>query len=217
VEPPVELRVVVVDDHDMFRVALRTLLEEASEIRIVGEAATGEEGIRLVSDLTPDVVIMDLAMPGLGGVEATRLIVAESPHTAVLILTVSDEERDVVDAIVAGACGYLVKSAASEELVRGVRAAAVGDAVISPTIATRLLSYLRDAAPAPAPTSVAKLSGRELDVLRLVADGRDNAAIAGALSISPKTVKNHVSNILLKLQMENRIQAAVFAVRRGII
>jgi two-component system nitrate/nitrite response regulator NarL len=208
---------VLADDHDMFRTALRQLLEENGPLRVVGEAATGEGAVTQVREHAPDVVVMDLAMPGLGGVEATRLIIDEAPHTSVVVLTVSEEASDVVDAIVAGACGYLLKSASIEELIAGIRAAAAGDALISPGIAGRLLSHVREQAAPASPSPTTQLSARELDVLKLVAEGKDNAEIAAELFISPKTVKNHISNILMKLQISNRIQAAVYAVRRGIV
>jgi DNA-binding NarL/FixJ family response regulator len=219
VEASGELRVVLADDHDMFRTALRHLLEENGPVRVVGEAATGEGAVTQVREQAPDVVVMDLSMPGLGGVDATRRIVTDSPHTNVVVLTVSEDAADVVDAIVAGACGYLLKSASIEELIAGIRAAASGDALISPGIAGRLLSHVREQAQTPAadPPPGAQLSARELDVLKLVAEGKDNGEIAAVLFISPKTVKNHISNILMKLQITNRIQAAVYAVRRGIV
>jgi two-component system nitrate/nitrite response regulator NarL len=217
VETSAELRVVLADDHDMFRTALRQLLEENGPLRVVGEAATGEGAVTQVREHAPDVVVMDLAMPGLGGVEATRLIIDEAPHTSVVVLTVSEEASDVVDAIVAGACGYLLKSASIDELIAGIRAAAAGDALISPGIAGRLLSHVREQAAPASPSPTTQLSARELDVLKLVAEGKDNAEIAAELFISPKTVKNHISNILMKLQISNRIQAAVYAVRRGIV
>ncbi len=201
----------------MFRTALRQLLEENGPLRVVGEAATGEGAVAQVREHAPDVVVMDLAMPGLGGVEATRLIIDEAPHTSVVVLTVSEEASDVVDAIVAGACGYLLKSASIDELIAGIRAAAAGDALISPGIAGRLLSHVREQAVPASPSPTTQLSARELDVLKLVAEGKDNAEIAAELFISPKTVKNHISNILMKLQISNRIQAAVYAVRRGIV
>ena len=216
-ETSAELRVVLADDHDMFRTALRQLLEENVPLRVVGEAATGEGAVTQVREQAPDVVVMDLAMPGLGGVEATRLIIDEAPHTSVVVLTVSEEASDVVDAIVAGACGYLLKSASIEELIAGIRAAAAGDALISPGIAGRLLTHVREQAVPASPSPSTQLSARELDVLKLVAEGKDNAEIAAELFISPKTVKNHISNILMKLQISNRIQAAVYAVRRGIV
>jgi two-component system nitrate/nitrite response regulator NarL len=208
---------VLADDHDMFRTALRQLLEENGPLRVVGEAATGEGAVTQVREHAPDVVVMDLAMPGLGGVEATRLIIDEAPHTSVVVLTVSEEASDVVDAIVAGACGYLLKSASIDELIAGIRAAAAGDALISPGIAGRLLTHVREQAAPASPSPTTQLSARELDVLKLVAEGKDNAEIAAELFISPKTVKNHISNILMKLQISNRIQAAVYAVRRGIV
>jgi len=217
VETSAELRVVLADDHDMFRTALRQLLEENGPLRVVGEAATGEGAVTQVREQAPDVVVMDLAMPGLGGVEATRLIIDEAPHTSVVVLTVSEEASDVVDAIVAGACGYLLKSASIEALIAGIRAAAEGDALISPGIAGRLLTHVREQAVPASPSPSTQLSARELDVLKLVAEGKDNAEIAAELFISPKTVKNHISNILMKLQISNRIQAAVYAVRRGIV
>lgn len=201
----------------MFRTALRQLLEENGPLRVVGEAATGEGAVSQVREHAPDVVVMDLSMPGLGGVEATRLIIDEAPHTSVVVLTVSEEASDVVDAIVAGACGYLLKSASIDELIAGIRAAAAGDALISPGIAGRLLSHVREQATPASPSPATQLSARELDVLKLVAEGKDNAEIAAELFISPKTVKNHISNILMKLQISNRIQAAVYAVRRGIV
>jgi DNA-binding NarL/FixJ family response regulator len=222
VEASGELRVVLADDHDMFRTALRHLLEENGPIRVVAEAATGEGALRSVHEHAPDVVVMDLSMPGLGGVEATREIVAHSPSTSVLVLTVSDDAGDVVDAIVAGACGYILKSASIEELIAGIRAAATGDALISPTIASQLLTHVRGQVlvaeqPIVVDRHVTQLSARELDVLRLVAEGLENGEIAARLEISPKTVKNHISNILMKLQIDNRIQAAVYAVRQGIV
>ena len=211
-------RVVLVDDHDLFRTGLRTLLTEQG-INVVADAASGAEALAVVRDAAPDVVVMDLNMPRMTGVEATRRIVAAVPLTRVLVLTISDGDADVVDAIVAGACGYLVKDASITDLVRGIQAAAAGESLISPTIAAKVLQYLRahmhDADMAR--TIESELSERELEVLRLIANGKDNAEIAAALHISPKTVKNHISNILMKLQIENRIQAAVYAVRSGIV
>src|SRR5215831_18197979 len=199
------LRVLLVDDHDLFRTGLRNLLEE-QELEIVGEAATGAEAVVQVRDLTPDVVVMDLNMPSMGGVEATRHITEVSPLTRVVMLTISDEDSDVTDAILAGACGYLLKDASIQELVAGIHAASRGEALISPHIAAKVLQRIR-----------AELSDREIEVLKLIANGKDNSVIAAELHISPKTVKNHISNILMKLQIDNRIQAAVYAVRSGIV
>jgi DNA-binding NarL/FixJ family response regulator len=212
------LRVVLVDDHDLFRTGLRNLLEEQG-VQVVGEAEAGAEAIRIVREIAPDVVIMDLNMPGMSGVEATRHITGLSPLTRVLVLTISDQDDDVLDAILAGACGYLLKDASVDELIRGIVAAAVGESLVSPAIAGKVLQQVRATAISPdaADSIRAELSERELDVLKLIAAGNDNAMIAGQLHISPKTVKNHISNILMKLQIENRIQAAVYAVRSGIV
>jgi DNA-binding NarL/FixJ family response regulator len=212
-----QLRVMLVDDHDLFRTGLRNLLEEQG-VQIVAEASEGSAALSLVRELTPDVVVMDLNMPGMNGIEATREIAREAPLTRVVVLTISDEDDDVIDAILAGACGYLLKDSSIQDLMQGIRAASVGEALISPHIAAKVLQSLRAASVdsetiAPGP----ELSDRETEVLRLIASGMDNSEIARDLSISPKTVKNHISNILMKLQIENRIQAAVYAVRRGLV
>jgi DNA-binding NarL/FixJ family response regulator len=208
--------VVVVDDHDLFRTGLMNLLTEQG-IHVVGEAATGEAAVKLVRDLAPDVVVMDIHMPGISGVDATRELAAVAPRSRVVVLTISEEDGDVVDAVMAGACGYLLKSSSIEELVAGIRAAAAGESLISPQIATKVLQLLRAQSPGHTAPPRAELSERELEVLKLIAIGKDNAEIAKDLFISPKTVKNHISNILMKLQIDNRIQAAVYAVRSGIV
>jgi DNA-binding NarL/FixJ family response regulator len=213
-----ELRVLLVDDHDLFRSGLRNLLEERG-VHIVGEASSGNEALRVVRDSPPDVVIMDLNMPGMGGVEATRRIAQIAPLTRVLVLTVSDQDADVLNAILAGACGYLMKDASIDDLIRGISSASIGESLISPHIASKVLQRVRanTAAPEAEATIRAELSEREIQVLKLIANGNDNAMIAAELHISPKTVKNHISNILMKLQIDNRIQAAVYAVRSGIV
>jgi DNA-binding NarL/FixJ family response regulator len=161
---------------------------------------------------------MDLNMPSMSGVEATRHITALSPLTRVIVLTISEEDADVLDAIVAGACGYLLKDSSITDVIAGIRAASVNQSLISPTIASKVLQRVRatteDTEMADAIRT--ELSDRELEVLKLIANGKDNAQIAAELVISPKTVKNHISNILMKLQIQNRIQAAVYAVRSGI-
>jgi DNA-binding NarL/FixJ family response regulator len=212
------IRVLIVDDHDLFRTGLRNLLEEQG-VHVSGEAASGTEAVRSVRELAPDVVVMDLNMPGMGGVEATRHIAAIAPLTRVVVLTISDEDADVMDAILAGACGYLLKDASIDELMAGIRAAWRGESLISPGIAAKVLQRVRatSAQPDIANTIRSELSDREIEVLKLIANGKDNAVIAGELHISPKTVKNHISNILMKLQIDNRIQAAVYAVRSGIV
>jgi DNA-binding NarL/FixJ family response regulator len=212
------LRVLIVDDHDLFRTGLRNLLEEQG-VLIVGEAATGAEAVKIVREIAPDVVVMDLNMPGMGGVDATRHITSIAPLTRVVMLTISEDDSDVMDAILAGACGYLLKDSSIQDLMAGIRAASRGESLISPNIAAKVLQRVRATSTQPeiANTIRAELSDREIEVLKLIANGKDNAVIAGELHISPKTVKNHISNILMKLQIDNRIQAAVYAVRSGIV
>jgi DNA-binding NarL/FixJ family response regulator len=214
---PELLRVMLVDDHDLFRTGLRNLLEEQG-VHIVAEAPDGNLALQLVRELAPDVVVMDLNMPGMNGIEATREITRLAPLTRVLVLTISDQDGDVMDAIVAGACGYLMKDSSIQDLMQGIRAASVGESLISPHIASKVLQRIR-AASVEAGGAVARpeLSDRETEVFKLIANGKDNADIAQELHISPKTVKNHISNILMKLQIENRIQAAVYAVRSGLV
>ena len=214
-----EISVVLVDDHDLFRGGLREILEDQG-IQVIGEAPDGERGVELVADLAPDVAVMDLNMPGMGGVEATREIASRMPATRVLVLTIASDDDSIMQAMLAGASGYMLKDAAVEELVGGIRAAAAGESSISPKIAAKVLAWVReghaDRAP-EAPSATAGLSEREVDVLRLLAEGKGNQEIADQLFISPKTVKNHIASILVKLQIENRIQAAVYAVKTGIV
>jgi DNA-binding NarL/FixJ family response regulator len=207
-----------VDDHDLFRTGLRSVLEGRG-IEIVGEAHDGEEAVKVVAELGPDVVLMDLSMPGMGGIEATRRIAELVPLTHVLVLTVSERDADVVEAISAGACGYLLKDSSLDDLVRGLEAASVGESPVSPAAASKLLERVRATSPDPerAAHIQSELSQREVEVLKLIANGKDNTEIARDLVISPKTVKNHTSSILAKLQIENRIQAAVYAVRAGLV
>ena len=211
------IRALVVDDHDLFRRGLRELLEEQG-IRVIGEAATGSDAVALANRAQPDVVVMDLNLPQGSGIEATRELVESNPQARVLVLTVASDERTVLDALIAGACGYMLKDATIEEIAAGVRAAAEGQSFVSPRVAHHVLGRLRgqagnDSGSGPDDT---RLSARELEILRLIADGCDNDQIAEALFLSPRTVKNHVSSILAKLEMDNRVQAAVYAVRRGI-
>ena len=210
------LKIVVADDHDLFRRGLRELLEE-NGLNVVGEASNGRLAVELGERLHPDVVIMDLHMPVVSGIEATRLLAESAPDVRVVVLTVLADETSIVDAVVAGATGYLLKDASVEQIVSGIDAAARGEAVISPRIAAKVMRRLRDAAPAVKEALDVELSERELDVLSLIARGHDNSGIAEQLSISPHTVKTHVSAILEKLGVENRIQAAVRAIRAGLV
>jgi DNA-binding NarL/FixJ family response regulator len=213
-----DVRVMVVDDHDLFRTGLKNLLEEQG-VNVVGEAPNGQIAIRLASDLAPDVIVMDLNMPGLTGVETTRQLAGIAPLTRVVVLTISADDDDVMDAVMAGACGYLLKDSSIQDLIAGIQAAAAGESLISPQIASKVLQRLRaqSSSEDAAATIRAELSDREIEVLKLIANGKDNAQIARELFISPKTVKNHISNILMKLQIDNRILAGVYAVRSGIV
>jgi DNA-binding NarL/FixJ family response regulator len=210
------VRVIVVDDHDLFRDGLVDLLQERG-IRVVGEAGLGAVGVKLAQELNPDVILMDISMPGMTGVEATQRIAAAAPGAKVLVLTVLADEGHVMDALLAGACGYLLKDAPIDRIVDGVQAAANGESLISPSIASQLVRRIRHPDRAAPPLSGAMLTRRELEVLGLVTRGMDNPEIAGALHLSQHTIKNHVSSILVKLQVENRLQAAVRAVRSRMV
>jgi len=210
--------VILAEDHELYRNGVRNLLE-AGDVKVVAEAATAAEAVPSAAQLRPDVALVDLVLPDSTGVDLTRRILSVSPLTRVVMLTASASERHITDSLAAGACGYVLKSCPPEEIVAAVRAAAEGGSPISPAIAAQLIARFRRPAPAADPGSdgVPSLSERELEVLGLVAAGKDNAAIADSLFISQHTVKNHVSGILAKLKVENRIQAAVYAVRKGIV
>ena len=208
----------VVDDHDLFRTGLCRLIGQEDGLTVVAEARSGDDAVRRAAELLPDVVVMDVSMPGIGGVEATRRLLAVSPHSTVLMLTVTHDEEQVHDAVLAGASGYLLKSARLSEIVRGVRAAAAGHSLIAPSVAGSLLARLRRHAPQEKPAGESPaLTPRELDVLRLLVDGCETIEIGRRLHVSPSTVKHHVSSTLDKLGVENRVQAAVKAVREGLV
>jgi len=204
---------VLVENHRVYREGLKELLA-VHGVSVVAEAETGEDGVALVARARPDVTIMDVNLPGMSGIAATRRIVSLDPQARVVMLTISEERADVLDAILAGACGYVLKGCV-EELVAAVRAAAAGESLLSPPITGQVIASLREETRVGRPASIdgAALSEREVEVLALMKDGRGNAEIAEGLKISGATVKHHVSNILEKLGVENRVQAAVYASR----
>jgi NarL family two-component system response regulator LiaR len=212
------VRVLVVDDHDLFRTGLARLFGQADGLTVVAEARTGDDAVRRAAKLLPDVVVMDIDMPGISGVEATRRLLEVSPHSAVLMLTATDDEDKVLDAVLAGASGYLLKGAKMSEIVRGVRAAATGQSLIEPRVAGSLLARIRrHGSPERPRQQPSALTPRELDVLRLLVAGCETIEIGRRLHLSPSTVKHHVSSTFEKLGVENRVQAAVMAVREGLV
>jgi DNA-binding NarL/FixJ family response regulator len=210
--------VIVVDDHDLFRTGLVSLLAAEPDLDVIGQASGGRAAVRLAGELAPDVVLMDLRMPDLAGPEATREILARNPSIRVVALTVVADEVEVAAAMQAGASGFLAKETPVAGVAMAVRAAAQGVAWLSPGAADVLLAHVRRDGPETAADTgpESRLSARELEVLRGVARGMDNAEIAAELGISPRTAKNHVSNILGKLGAASRLQVAVYAVRRGL-
>jgi DNA-binding NarL/FixJ family response regulator len=212
------IRVLMVDDHDLFRAGLASLLAAQSDIEVVAQASGGRMGVRLADELRPDVVLMDIRMRDLGGVAATREILDRHPSSRVLALTVVSDDADVEAVVRAGACGFLAKDTPLEGIVVAIRAAAQGVAWLSPRAAEVVLAHLRrqEAEPDVGSVPIDELSPRELAVLRLIARGMENSQIAAELGISPRTAKNHISNILAKLGLPSRVQAAVYAVRRGL-
>ena len=209
------VRVLIADDHPLFRDGLAALLRASPGTGLAGAATTGTEAVELARQAQPDVVLMDLRLPGLNGIEATRQIVADSPHTAVVVLSMFDDDDSVFAALRAGARGYLLKGADHEDIQRAVRAAAAGEAIFGAQIATRVLAYFTaQASPAAAPFP--QLTDREREVLELVAQGCSNTIIAARLHLSQKTIRNNVSNILAKLQVADRAQAIVRARDAGL-
>jgi DNA-binding NarL/FixJ family response regulator len=212
------IHVLIVDDHQLFRTGLADLLEQQG-LKIVGAAADGASAVDLVVQCAPDVVLMDLEMPGMSGVEATRRIAEIAPRTRVIVLTIDADEQSVVDAIAAGACGYLLKGTSLPSLVAGIKAAVAGESLISGVVAAKLFERLRadDLRTTAEQLLFQDLSGRELEILKLLASGKRNAEIAKELFISPHTVRNHVSNVLAKLQISNRFEATAYAIRNRMV
>lgn len=209
------VRVLLADDHTLFRQGMRSLLS-SSDVEVVGEAATGQDAVAMAEELQPDVVLMDIQMPGMNGIEATRHIVGTSPHIGVIVVTMFEDDDSVFAAMRAGARGYVLKGAGQAEMVRTIRAAARGEALFGPAIAGRLMGYFQRPRQQATADLFPELTTRELEVLELIAQGNNNESISRQLSISNKTVRNHVSNIFSKLQVADRAEAIIRARDAGL-
>lgn len=210
------IRVLIADDHTLFRDGLRALLASIPDIEVVGEATSGKEALKLATEHQPDVILMDIQMPDLNGIEATRLILRTSPHIGIIVLTMFQDDDSVFAMMRAGARGYVLKGADQTVLLRAVRAVANGESLFSPKIAARLMQYFAVLEPTSRPELFPELTEREREILSYIADGQTNAEIAEKLVISVKTVRNHVSNIFSKLQVADRAQAAIRAREAGL-
>jgi DNA-binding NarL/FixJ family response regulator len=210
------LRILVADDHPLFRKGMRAVLSAVPDFEVTGEATTGEEAVAQAATLQPDVVLMDLQMPGGNGITATREIVHTSPHIRVLVVTLFEDDDSVFLALRAGARGYVLKDADEDEIVRAIRAVGRGEAIFSPAVASRVLAYFAAPQPAAPPRVFPTLTDREREILGLIAQGQSNAAIATQLALTTKTVANYVSNIFAKLQVADRAQAIIRAREAGL-
>lgn len=210
------LRILLVDDHPLVREGLQALLTSLPDMTIVGEAGDGEEAVTMALELQPDIILMDLHMPGVNGIEATRRIVGASPHIGILVLTMLGDDDSVFGAMRAGARGYLLKGAGKAEVLRAITVVAHGEAIFSPQIAQRLVQYFTNMRPVVPEQAFPDLTEREREVLALIVDGKSNAQIADMLVLSPKTVSNHISNIFSKLQVVDRAQAVSRAREAGL-
>jgi DNA-binding NarL/FixJ family response regulator len=214
--PNEPLRLLIVDDHPMFRNGMRALLAADASTEVAGEAPTGEEAIALAASLQPDVILMDIQMPGVSGIEATRQILHTSPHIRILVVTMFEDDQSVFTAMRAGARGYVLKGASPEEMLRAIQAVGSGEAIFSQSIATRMLDFFSGLQPTAFPHVLPELTDREREILNLIAQGQSNAAIAKQLVLSPKTISNYVSNIFSKLQVVDRAQAMLRAREAGL-
>jgi DNA-binding NarL/FixJ family response regulator len=211
-----KIQILLVDDNTPLRGGLRTLLQSTPDIEVIGEAATGAEAIAQAAHLQPDVILMDIKMPDLNGIEATRQIVNTSPHIRILILTMFEDDDSVFAALRAGALGYLLKGALKNEILRAIRSVSNGEAIFGPSIAKRLMQFFATPRQPAPPQAFPELTERELEILTLIAQHYTNPEIAERLSLSPKTVRNHVSNIFAKLQVADRAQAIMRAREAGL-
>lgn len=214
------IKLMIADDHKLFREGIKALLAVTDDIEIVGEAEDGDSALRKCRELQPDVILMDINMPGLNGIQATEQILQKQPQTRIIMLTMLEDDASVFNAMRAGARGYLLKGADPQEVLRVIQAAAEGQALFGPAIASRLMNYFKELQAKPASSTphapFPELTERELEILRLIAQGLNNSEIAQKLVLSPKTVRNHITNIFSKLQVADRAQAIVRAREAGL-
>lgn len=216
--PTNPISVLLVDDHTLFRSGIRSLLQRQSDFTVVGEAADGVEGIKRAKQLQPDVVLLDLNMPGMSGVETLQLMLQDCPETAIVMLTVSEDAEDLSTALKAGACGYLIKNIDAEYLVRAIRRAAAGETVVAEAMTGKLVAQLQGGNQRAEPVSdLDKLTPREKEIIACLARGESNKIIARTLDLAESTVKIHVQNVLKKLKLTSRVQAAVYAVEHRLL
>jgi DNA-binding NarL/FixJ family response regulator len=213
-----KIRLLIADDHTLVRQGLSALFIAVPDIEVVGEAASGDEVISKADELKPDVILMDIQMPGVNGIEATRRILQSRPNVGIIVVTMLDDDNSVFAAMRAGARGYVLKGADKAEVLKTIRAVAEGEALFGPAVAKRFMNFFNDlgSSPSPQPQVFPELTDREREILELIAQGQGNAVIAGQLSLSPKTVSNHISNIFNKLQVADRAQAVIRAREAGL-
>lgn len=211
------IRVLLVDDHTLFREGVASLLERTGDVVLAGEASTGEQAVEMACELLPDIVLMDIRMPGMGGIEATRVVTSQNPHIGVIVLTMFEDDESVFSALKAGARGYVLKDADHGTLLRAIRSVSRGEALLGPSIARRVLDQFNHPSSLPEPAVFTELTPREMEVLTLITRGLRNREIADQLFISEKTVGTHISNIFSKLQVTDRTQAILRAFRSGLV
>ena len=210
------ITVLIADDHTLFRKGVRKMLEAEDDMKVVGEAGTGTEALALARKLMPDVILMDITMPELDGIEATRVLHREMPHVGVVFVTMFQDDASVITGLQAGGRGYILKDCGAESMLRAVRAVASGESLLGPSVAEKVMRQFA-ALDKGQSALVDELTPRELDVLKAISEGRSNKGIAVKLSLSEKTVKNHINNIFSKLHLFDRMQAMLYAIRKGIV
>lgn len=217
---PNKIRVMIADDHQVVREGLSAILNAREDIQVVGEAKDGLEAVEKARALKPDIILMDISMPRMNGVEATRRIKLEQPRIGIVVLTMYEDEEYIFDLVKAGATGYMLKNSDSSQIIKAIRSTYQGESLLQPSVATKILSEFSHLTRQPtgkSPRSAQELTGREIEIIRLVAEGKTNKEIANLLHISEKTVKNHVRNIFHKLNVGDRTQAAIYAIKKGLI